>query len=271
MVLLGAEAQLFQRTCVEHIRKSRVSHVCPELEDQQIALSTRLRKWHAAFTDLMESLGTKYVLSPQQIGTGALLVAYHETLLVMLATCVTSRSEILTDAYLPNFHTIIEQSRIALDASARSDGTQPPFTFDASVAGPLWFTCLRCRDPSFRRTALSLLRRTPQVHGFYKNTHATTFIEKMVVVETMFAVNAAQGAASSTTLESLDTPIPEEARLGPVTVFRARDGFPPGTTEEEIAKWSHNQDQAFLRFSRNKHDLASDTWQLVHEYIPVDL
>ncbi|KAJ5605956.1 C6 zinc finger domain protein [Penicillium lagena] len=224
MVLLGTEAQLFQRTCVKYIRKSHVSHVSPELEAQQIALSTRLRKWHTAFTDLMGSLGTKYVLSPQQIGTGALLVAYHETLLVLLATCVTSRSEILTDAYLPNFQTIIEQSRIALDASARSDGTQPPFTFDASVAGPLWFTCLRCRDPGFRRTALALLRRTPHVHGFYKNTHATTFIEKMVVVEKTLAVKAVQGTANSGTVESSNTPIPEEARLGPVTVFRARDG-----------------------------------------------
>ncbi|KAJ5815228.1 hypothetical protein N7474_007005 [Penicillium riverlandense] len=252
MVLLGTEAQLFQRTCVKHIRKSGVSHVPPELEEQQIALLTRLRKWHTAFTDLMESLGTKYILSPQQIGTNALLVAYYETLIVMLATCVTSRSEILTDAYLPNFQTIIDQSRIALDASARSDGTQPPFTFDASVASPLWFTCLRCRDPGFRRAALALLRRTPQVYGFYKNTQATTFIEKMVAVEMMFAVNAAQGTASSTTLESSNTPLPEEA-------------------QEEIAKWSHNQDQAFLRFSRNKHDLASDTWQLVHEYVPIDL
>ncbi|CAL5874833.1 uncharacterized protein PFLUO_LOCUS9135 [Penicillium psychrofluorescens] len=271
MALLGTEAQLFQRTCVNHIREFRVSHVPPELEDQQIALSTRLRKWYTAYTDLMESLGTKYVLSPQQIRTGALLVAYHETMIVILATCVTSRSEILTDAYLPNFQTIIDQSRIALDASARPDGTQPPFTFDASIAVPLWFTCLRCRDPSLRRTALALLRRTPQVYGFYKNTHATTFVEKMVVVETMLAVNAAQEMASATTLESSNTSIPEEARLGPVTVFRAREGFPPGTTEEEIAKWSHNPDQAFLRFSRNKHELASDTWQLVHEYIPIDL
>jgi hypothetical protein len=220
----------------------------------------------------MESLGTKCVLSPHQIGTGAILVAYYETLIIILATCVTSRSEILTDAYLPNFQTIIDQSRIVLDTSARADGTQPPFTFDANVSGPLWFTCLRCRDPTIRQVALALLRRAPQVHGFYKTTLATTFIEKMVVVESMFAMSAAQGTACSTKLlESSNAPMPEEARLGPVTVFRARDGFPPGTTEEEIAKWTKNRDQAFLQFSRNKHDLASDTWQLVHDYIPIDL
>lgn len=65
--------------------------------------------------------------------------------------------------------------------------------------------------------------------------------------------------------------IPEEARMGPINVFRPRDGYPPGTTAEDLVKWNPSGDQLFLRFSWNRRDLASDSWQIVHEYIPLTL
>jgi hypothetical protein len=65
--------------------------------------------------------------------------------------------------------------------------------------------------------------------------------------------------------------IPEEARMGPIKIFRPQDGFPEGTTEKDIAKWKPRRDQLFLRFTWNKRDPTTDTWRTVHEYVPTTI
>ncbi|KAL1852693.1 hypothetical protein Plec18170_005829 [Paecilomyces lecythidis] len=269
IVVLATDIQLFQRLCRERIlsRNHRASPVPQRLTDQQKALSVRLQSWHAEFADLVQSLHlrAKDILSPQEKGTIALLTAYHEMLLVILAVSL-SPFEIVTDDYIPNFQTIVEQSSIALDASAQPDGTQPPFTFEMSVGFPLWFTCLRCREPNIRRRALSLFRQAPEVLGFYKRAPAADLVDKIVTIE------ESHGMAVDTTLRADSMPpgsrpisefIPEEARVGPIGVVRAGD-----VMEESTAKWS--ADQRLLRVPRNRRDDASDTWEIVYEYIPLD-
>jgi hypothetical protein len=310
LVLLSAEVQLFQFTSVEHVREHGTSNIPQDLTTQQTILSAKLRSWHTAFINLMESLRSKG-LSTQQIGIGALLIAHHEVLYIILPTTLTT-SQTITDTYIPNFQTIVDQSAIALDATARPDGTQPPYTFEISVGAPLWFTCLRCREPTIRRKALSLLRRAPLVQGFYKTRSAITFSERVMMLEERYgmALNASRNstpnspASASQSDQSHGMPrldlaeflepdseypmsldsmpaelgmgptselIPEEARMGPINVFRPRDGYPPGTTAKDLVKWNPSGDQLFLRFSWNKRDLASDSWQIVHEYIPLTL
>ncbi|EAW13177.1 uncharacterized protein ACLA_016230 [Aspergillus clavatus NRRL 1] len=322
IVFLSAEAQLFQDRCIEYFRTSHASHMPQEWIHEQTALLTRLRRWHTAFTSLMDSLRAKDTLSPQQIATSALLLNYHEGIYITISTSA-SPSPTSTDAYEPNFQNIVDQSRIALSASMQSDGTQPPFTFEISVGLPLWFTCLRCREPRIRRTALSLFRRVPRFQGFQNCHTAAIFGERIMMLEETYAMamNEARGIIDPTTWEPTRTPsdyqsqspenssdlleseisrqfsipdsayapslspvlpdsgtriptavlIPEEARIGPIHLFRPQDGLPPGTTEKDIAKWNRRLDQTFLRFSRKERDLGSHTWRTVHEYIPIDL
>ncbi|RAK98151.1 uncharacterized protein BO80DRAFT_437245 [Aspergillus ibericus CBS 121593] len=316
--ILAAEAQLFQRTCLGHLVMFHPSELPYEILTQQATLLARLKVWHAAFTDLMESLRRKDALSPQQIGTGALLLTHHEMLFIMVATS-TSLLETTTDAYLPQFQNIIEQAGVALDASARSDGSQPPLTIELSVAMPLWFTSLRCREPRLRRMALTLTGRAPPVQGFYKCATGVRLLETLIAVEDMYGMKrkTAQGTTGSIMPESTDelngsnrpdsssdifrfdleshpaTPdldyasspysvgsemkpgttgglIPEEARIKPINIFRVQDGFPPGTAEEDIAKWSPYREQSFMHFLRNERDPISGTWHLVHGFTPID-
>jgi hypothetical protein len=178
--LLGAEAMLFERACQEHLLKSHTSRLPQEFLDQQARLLDKLGSWYIAFTRLINSIRDGF--SPQQVGVSALLFAYHKTALVIVTICV-SLSRTMADACLPDFQFIVEQSATALDASARSNGTQPPFTCDMGVGLPLWVTCLRCRDPIIRRTALKLLRRAPLVQGFHSTTEAVTFAERIMVLE----------------------------------------------------------------------------------------
>ncbi|KAF9891882.1 hypothetical protein FE257_002844 [Aspergillus nanangensis] len=302
MIYLTTEAQLFERACGDHLRDSFPSHVPPEVVHQQMVLSARLDSWHAAYTRLVESLCAKDALTPHQIATNAILLSHYEMLFVLLAVCVTS-SQIITDSYLPNFQNVIDQCRVALDASMRADSTQLPYTFDIDVGFPLWFTSLRCREPRIRRMALALLRRAPRVQGFYNSSLGVDMAEAIMTLEETYGM-AMNGAVDvtipggSTQLppliehqpldrDSMDDAgslvvspdwkthpsrlIPEEARIMPAGVFRRQNGLlPPGMNEEEVARWSQSSDQTFLRILRKEHDRTTDTWNVIHEYLPID-
>lgn len=194
IVLLAAEIQIFERTCSEHMQLSPAG-IPSDWEDKRVAFSVRLGNWHTGFVELIGGLPGIEAQSPQQIGTVALLVAHHEMLSIILETCLCP-SPLQFDNYYLNFQSIVEQASIALDASARSDGTQPPFAFEIGVGLPVWFTCLRCREPRIRRKALDLLRRAPQVQGFYKCLSGVIIGEKIMALEETFgkALNAAQTA-----------------------------------------------------------------------------
>ena len=321
IVLIAAETQVLERKCVEHLRDPDASTKLQYLTRQQSALSSRLDIWHSAFVNLMDSLRRTEV-SQQQIGMCALLFASYEALFIILRICLSS-TQTDTDAYMHNFQNIVEQSEIALHATVRPDGTQPPCTFEFSVGVPLWFACLRCREPKIRRKALALLRRAPRVLGLYQTRSMLSFGEQIMALEERLgmALNAGQARASSALLKSTNPPceyqpdrqgagsevseidlsilvtapddetiasihsmpagfeksiststlIPEEARMGPIRVFRPIYGLPEGTTEEDIAKWKASRNQLFLRFTCNERDPATGSWRRAHEYIPTTL
>ncbi|KAJ5373512.1 DNA repair protein rad10 [Penicillium concentricum] len=297
IVLLAIEIPLFESTCTKHLVEANTSHVPEEFNTRLFSLVARLRNWHTAFNKLMTVLRAKDILSPQQIGTGALLLSYHDMLYIMLETC-TSLSLMQFDAYLPNFQNIVEQCANAPESSVRPDGTQPPFTFEVNVGLPLWFTSLRCREPRTRRAALALLHQAPSVQGFYQCSIWATVGRKIMEIEESraMAMNATKYTPTLGALEPTSGPnpgselapishsahtdmgariptallIPEEVRIGPITAFRPMDGFPSGTTEADIAKWGRGPDQFFLRFSRHERGLTGDSYRMVYEYAPLD-
>ncbi|KAL2869555.1 Zn(II)2Cys6 transcription factor domain-containing protein [Aspergillus lucknowensis] len=296
VVSLAIEAMLFQEACeAHHMKVHRASSVPPDLLDRQMILLARVESWRAAFKILVDSLQLKNALSRQQVSTIALLTSYHEMSFIIISIC-TSPLKTITDNYLQNFRNIVDQSRIALDASAREDGTQPPFTFDIGVGFPIWFTCLRCADPTIRRDAIALLRRAPQVQGFYGNPTVLISAEALMIVEESLAVaiNAQCSGSSDCEVTSADLSIfdisdsftvpevnlsppptslniPEEARIKPLAGFRPRDGLPAGLGDENTTRWNRGRDQPFLHFSRNEYDRENGTWREIHDCIPVDL
>jgi hypothetical protein len=285
IVILATEIPLFEGQCEEYLKKSHRWQISEEMMHQRAALAARLEGWHTAFSNF-----TKWGLPSSQIGTGALLLTYYEMLSVMLAVCV-SPSRITTDTCIHNFQNIVEQGAIALNASARQDGTLPPFTFELGIGLPLWFTCLRCREPELRRTALALLRRTHRIYGLYKRDQGAALCEAIMTLEEKYAMemNAAQGMISSSlgvldskpiaspspplmeleTKSSARVLIPQEARIRPHDVFRPSDGYPPGVTEKDLVKWKRGRGQYFMQFSWNQYDRSSNTWTMIFDYVPI--
>lgn len=293
IVSLAVEIPMFEAKCIDHLRQSDGSALPPELIAQRSILESKLRSWHTAFVAMAYASCGKKIASREEIGTSALLSSYHEMVYIMLGTC-TSLNLTNFDAFMPNFQMIVEQSAIALRASVRPDGTQPPFTFELSVGLPLWFTSLRCRDPHIRRLSLTLLRQAPPVQGFYPCSIGSAICESVMGLEESCGRKMHAAQSSIKTLENVDQSspgldivgqngvadiasyrgaagfIPEEARIGPITLFRPRDGLPKGTKIEDIAEWNRGSDQAYLRYSRNEHSLTDDSWRMSYKYVPFE-
>ncbi|KAJ5353582.1 hypothetical protein N7541_006146 [Penicillium brevicompactum] len=292
IVLLAVEIPMFESKCIDHLRETDGSALPQEFIVQGHVLESKLRSWHTAFVAM--TYGSCKIASPEEIGTSALLSSYHEMLYIMLGTC-TSLALTNFDAFMPNFQMIVEQSAIALRASLRPDGTQPPFTFEISVGLPLWFTSLRCRDPHTRRLALTLLRRAPPVQGFNQCSIGSAIGESVMGLEEARSMEMNATNSNIKTLEYADEEspglgivknsngvadiasyrgaaafIPEEARIGPITIFRPRDGLPKGTRMEDFAEWNRGSDQTYLRFTRNEHSSTDDSWRMRYKYVPFE-
>ncbi|KAJ5223955.1 C6 zinc finger domain protein [Penicillium chermesinum] len=289
MILISLEAQVLEQQHGQFVLNAPDSPLPREFFDRESSLSARLKRWNTAFTELMEALNMRG-LSQQEIAVASIVMAYHETVLIILAVCNTP-SHTSIDAYLPHFQNIVDNCTVGLQASLKPDGSQAPFTFEIGIAFPLWFTGLRCRDPTIRRSALALAQHGPQVQGFYRSTEMAAFGELIMMMEENYGrtINAARGqrmpeisegandkdqfkqpkvlldtnrsltkakvafspspfpVTTSMTAELPSTAlIPEQARVQPIGMFRAQDGFPPGTPEQDIVKWAHRPEQPFF-------------------------
>lgn len=180
------------------------------------------------------------------------------------------------DAYIAQFRSIVSSAQHYLQNSARKDGTQPPYTFELSVGVPLWFTCLRCRDPSTRRQALTLLRATPRVQGLYVMDNATRLAEAIIVLE-----ETAGRATLADNVESLADVfgnsegsvaklVPDEARIGPIGLLRPGGGFSLVTPGLETMMIEVAAERPLLGFWRGVKDNEVGR-RKAYGYVPVDV
>ncbi|KAL2797934.1 hypothetical protein BJX66DRAFT_323088 [Aspergillus keveii] len=269
-------------------------NITPELLATQTTLQERLKQWYRAYTKLTDTIFTKTASSPtfhskpsSNTSINALLLTYHTTLTMIVATCLTQNKSIY-DANIPGFRRIIEQASIALDASTGSDEPQPAFTFELGVGLPLFWTALECREPTLRRQALSLLQRAPPMQGFYKCAPGIALAGKIMQLEEGFAKQLCieeRRKPKERESNHLPTPpydhtndecnsgvleIPEEARIRHYSVFRPRDQ-PFLLGPHDVSKWDRGADQLFMRFARYQPDSAYwENWGLTDEIVPME-
>ncbi|KAF3029489.1 hypothetical protein E8E15_010723 [Penicillium rubens] len=284
MSALAAEVILFEREANLHLRAvGSASAVSPEMVAKKEALRARLTEWHRAYTNLCQSSGP---VPTVPVYPEPILLAYHAAALVYVTGCLRQQ-ETVFDVHFADFVTIVEQSRLILDASAGSNGAQPPFTFEMGVGVPLAMTVLRCRDANLRRRALDLLRLAPPIQGFFKCAPVALLSEALMKLEEGYGLALRQENTASLSHEVLDNNdvmtltleatgsqaaalIPEEARIHDYSIFRPNEWQPPWITEEDIAPFPHGPNQLYLGFSRNQYDKESSTWQPIFQCIPLE-
>ncbi|KAJ5194159.1 transcriptional regulator family: Fungal Specific TF [Penicillium cf. griseofulvum] len=287
MSALAAEVILFEREASLHLKAVGTdSAVSPEMVAKKEALRARLAEWHRLYTNICQrnSPVPTVPIYPEPI-----LLTYHATALIYVTGCLRQQ-ETVFDNHFSDFVTIVEQSRLILDASAGPNGAQPPFTFEMSVGVPLAVTVLRCRDPILRRRALDLLLLAPPIQGFFKCVPVALLSETLMKLEENYSLALRQDntvalfykvpdnnvlSGLSTTITAHETTrsqaalIPEEARIHDYGIFRPNEWQPSWITEEDFAPFSHDRNQLYLGFSRYQYDKESSTWRPTFQCIPL--
>lgn len=159
-----------------HIEKSRMA----DLEAQKNCLHAASEQWLQSFQALGITLDGD-ASHAEKFAVAKLLQA-HATLRVMIATS-TTLSEMANDELLDDFEEILRCGRYGVAATRYPDGTQPPFSLEASIALPLYVCAIKCRDYRIRHEALDLLREVPKVQGLCKSAHHALMASKIVRIE----------------------------------------------------------------------------------------
>ncbi|KAH8689839.1 hypothetical protein BGW36DRAFT_350767 [Talaromyces proteolyticus] len=151
----------------------------PAIFSRQHALLSKLEQWNHAFADFKEG-HLSGVSDPLQQSSLSTLLTFYTALFIMVSTCL-SQQEIDYDSHMGQFQLLVKH---ATDACAAYDDSQcPPFTFEMGPGMPLYVTAVKCRAPELRRKALALLRRVPQIQGFFKCASWAALAEKAIQLE----------------------------------------------------------------------------------------
>lgn len=136
-------------------------------------------KWRQKLDDLLAKQRTEHtdllVLK---------LLMYYNVSIIWLSTCATLCQSTF-DHFHDRFLAIIEYARVCIAIQQKEDKS---IMSGASASGlniipPLFFTATKCRHPTIRRQALSLIREAPAHEGFWAVLPIVKIIEKIMMKE----------------------------------------------------------------------------------------
>jgi hypothetical protein len=83
------------------------------------------------------------------------------------------------DAYIDGFKDIVRLGSSYLATTSSNDA----FSYEMRIIPPLYYTALKCRDPSVRREALSLLSSSSPREGLWDSRIAVKVAERAIQIE----------------------------------------------------------------------------------------
>lgn len=292
------ESILFRWEAGSHILEVRsAANISAGVITRQQSLLSRLDDWCHSFIELAGKEDTNKQPDPMYQSAISTMRTFHAAIYIMLSTCLTQR-ETAFDAYMEHFRTIVEHASWALASS-----TAPaPFTFELGVGQPLFFTAVSCRDPFLRREALSLLRRVPQVQGFFQCAPRAACAEQYIKMEEervsglMMRVSDMEDHPGQITEDSIEnevkeistdrlsnlpnvedlitienetlpgdeqSPIPEENRIRKLATVHL-DSFDGEGSSPRL------QRKPFLHLTRNRLNPINRTWEEREYFLPLN-
>ncbi|PLB53570.1 hypothetical protein P170DRAFT_473429 [Aspergillus steynii IBT 23096] len=198
-----------------HPNTREVPSVRETLHRRQNSLEREFVAWYHRFESMEEVaryISTSGSKSDPSIHDGiiASLLVTYTTFLLSTQTCL-SLTESVYDAYDQEFAQIVAHAPVALAATAREDGHQPPFVFDMGVGMSLFVTTLKCRNPLLRRQALEFQLRGPPRQSLYVGASAAQLLAAVIALE---ETGNSSGEIHTTDLLSRPGCIPsEESRV----------------------------------------------------------
>jgi hypothetical protein len=162
-------------------RQDFVNHtqkLSPEYQTYRALLS----QWSRLFSAFMTSSGAD--LGPEDRQRASLLEVQYKVAIILFATGI-SPQETAFDAFNSYFDSIVTvASSLVVNNQGPGilEGTEQ-FSFDMGIVPPLYFTASRCRDPSIRRRALSILSANPRQEGVWNSDMLAKIAKRLICVE----------------------------------------------------------------------------------------
>ncbi|KAF2093268.1 hypothetical protein NA57DRAFT_48940 [Rhizodiscina lignyota] len=118
---------------------------------------------------------------------GANLLRIHwRTIFIWLSVCL-SVEETALDLHFPDFKEIVRLAGILIDQSdpaSKNHGSETrQFSFEMGLIPPLYYTTIKCRNPSIRRQSLALMGRVPRREGMWSAHIAAKVAQQVIMVE----------------------------------------------------------------------------------------
>ncbi|RFU35387.1 hypothetical protein B7463_g943, partial [Scytalidium lignicola] len=157
--------QFFRRVLFNRTYAPQLSEPLSVITRTYTSIIAQLADFETAFRPFLDSAINQdgSVANPRTL----VLSLYQKTTIVLLAS-VQSESEMIYDDYFPSFQYITRISELLISSDLVTQmPPNPRFSFDAGIIPPLHVVGIRCRDPTIRREAISLLLRSPRQEGMW--------------------------------------------------------------------------------------------------------
>lgn len=147
-------------------------HIAVTMAEKYLRYAPWFAKWEAAFTAYLAD--RREQMSNMDLKRAMVLKANH-LVGTMLASVDQSAGPVAYDAYEAEFRAIVDLAREVLASfscpplptlTGGSSGT-PYLSFSLWVTDPLWMAISRCRNPSIRQAAFTLLSQNPRQEGIW--------------------------------------------------------------------------------------------------------
>ena len=147
-------------------------HIAVTMAEKYLRYAPWFARWEGAFTAYLAE--QREGMSNMDLKRAMVLKANH-LVGTMLASVDQSAGPVAYDAYESEFRAIVDLSREVLASfscpplptlTGGSSGT-PYLSFSLWVTDPLWMAISRCRNPSIRQAAFTLLSQNPRQEGIW--------------------------------------------------------------------------------------------------------
>lgn len=147
-------------------------HIAVTMAEKYLRYGPWFAQWEAAFTTYLAE--GRECMTNMDLKRAMVLKANH-LVGTMLASVDQSAGPMAYDAYEAEFRAIVDLSREVLASfscpplptlTGGSSGT-PYLSFSLWVTDPLWMAISRCRNPSIRQAAFTLLSQNPRQEGIW--------------------------------------------------------------------------------------------------------
>lgn len=147
-------------------------HIAITMAEKYLRYAPWFSQWEAAFTAFLSE--QRDFMTNMDLKRAMVLKANH-LVGTMLASVDQSAGPVAYDAYEAEFRAIVDLAREVLASfscpplptlSGPNSGT-PYLSFSLWVTDPLWMAISRCRNPTIRQSAFTLLSRNPRQEGIW--------------------------------------------------------------------------------------------------------